>query len=88
MKLTLSNYANNYKSKGTCVFFKELHKNGDFKDKPITFWSNDVNYIPLTKEGWEYDEENKRVIPPIVTKESQSEAKLRFMHSLGMEIRL
>ena len=88
MNVTISNIANNYKSKGTCVFFKELHKDGDFKGKPITLWSSDVNYIPLTKDGWEYDEENDRVIPPIITKESQRAADLRLMQSLGMEIRL
>ena len=88
MKLTISNVANNYKSKGTCIFFVELQKEGDYKGKPITFWSSDVNYIPQTKEGWTYDEENDRVIPPIVTKESQRAADLRLMQSLGIEVRL
>ena len=88
MKLNISNIANNYKSKGTCVFFKELHKDGDFKDKPFTFWSSDVNYIPESTEGWTYDDENDRVIPPVVSRESQRATDLRLMQSLGMEIRL
>ncbi len=88
MKITIANVANNYKSKGTCVFFKELHKDGDFKGKPITYWSNDQSFVPAKLEGWDYDEENDRVIPPIITTQSQSEDKLRFAHSLGMDIRL
>lgn len=83
------NVANHYKNgKGTCVFFKELHQDGDFKGKPITYWSSDPNFVPQDDTGWTYDEENDRVIPPVVTHRSIRESKLRFAHSLGMEVSL
>jgi len=89
MNLTVANVANHYKNgKGTCVFFKELHKDGDFKGKPITFWSSNPDFVPQDAEGWTYDTENDRVNPPVVTLRSLSENKIRFAHSLGMDIRL
>ena len=85
----MSNAVNHYKNgKGTCIFFEETHKDGDYKGKPLTYWSSDPSYKPDSISGWKYDEENDRVIAPIVTTESLMLAKLTMMNSLGMEIRL
>mgnify|MGYP001069026577 CR=1 FL=1 len=93
MNLTVANVANNYTSKstgkkGTLVFFNEVQKDGDFKGKPFTHWSDNPDFVMRTDKGWTLNEEDNRVVPPIVTHESLRKAELLFMHELGMEIRL
>ena len=79
---------NGYKGKGTLVIFDHVRKDGEMKGKPVVFWSSNPDYRMSTKHGWEYDEENDRVIAPIVTDEDVDERKLTFAHSLGIEVRL
>ncbi len=93
MNLTVANVANGYKSKttgniGTMIFFKELQKDGDFKGKAHQHWSSNPDFVMETDQGWTLDEENNRVVPPIVTRQSQKKADFTLMHELGMEIRL
>jgi len=92
MNLTVANVANGYTSKtsgniGTMVFFEEKQTKGDFKGSAFNKWFPSPDYVMETEIGWTYDEENDRVNPPVVTRQSQRKADLSLMHELGMEIR-
>jgi len=88
IKLIMIRILKGYKGTGSLVIFDKLHTDGDLKGKPICFWSKDTDYQPETKHGWMYDEENKRVLEPVVTKQDVAEHKLSFAHSLGLELSL
>lgn len=85
-KLTYVKRINNYKGgKGTLVIFAELHEDGDYKGKPIVFWSPDPNYQPASKLGWTMDNEG-RINEPETSRQEDEERKFALAQKYGVNL--
>lgn len=65
--------------------FNELHESGDYKGKHIVFWSNDPNYVELSKNGWTMDDEG-RVNEPTRSREEAEERKFALAQKFGVTL--
>ena len=83
LKLNIVAVLNGYRNKGTLVVFDEKHEDGDFKGKPIVYFSNNTSFAVKSRNGWTYDKANNRVNAPVISEEDSEDRRLVKAKELG-----
>lgn len=82
ISLTWKSKATNFKSAkgnvGTLITFNEKQSGGEYDGKNIIFWSSNPQYREASKEGWQLDTENNRVLEPSNSEEELVEMQAKF----------